>query len=132
MVTPWGPLTPALGGLFPDVAMEYYGQNNWTAGQSHLRDMAKQRLTSGITADKWNEVVADARLVLPVLRTHPEHVVLAFVYPKSSADFKVIAHNFADNYEKHFGVRVPVILANDVDGSPAGPFVADNAIGIIV
>lgn len=132
LATPFGPLKPEIGGVFPDAAFDYHMQSNWTAGQSHLRDMAKARLQGSTTADKWNEVVIDVRLLTPMLTTNPEQVLLAVVYPESNMAFKGIAANFARNYEKHFGVKIPVIKAKDVSGSATAPFVADDANEVIV
>jgi hypothetical protein len=124
---PYGKATPAHLYTLPDVAWTFTGQDDWTLSPSHLRDMVKLRLsTPSIVKGAWNEVVLDERLFLPDLAQFPSDVIVAIIYPKSVTNAKLVADKMAENIPKAFGqsLRIPVVMANDVDGNKVAPFEA--------
>jgi len=116
---------------FPGPALNYFGQKDFTPGQSALRDMAKSRVQysngtddKGPNVEKWNEIVVDEKLMLPEIWEDPAKIIPAFIYTKSGLPLSYTnAEKMRDEFcaENHVN-PIPLVEVDDTEYRAEGPF----------
>jgi len=117
---------------FPGPAIDYRRQAGWKAATSYMRDMATNRTkfsngsdSEGPNVEKWNEVVIDERLLLPLIDYDPAVAIPAFLYVSGPPQNKQMAQAMRDEFCKFNSVdKIPIIQCiKATDTMPAaGPF----------
>lgn len=123
--------------LFPGVAWNYHGQDDYKPGKEYLRDMIKARIErndgqdqDGPNIEKWNEVVLDEHLFLPDIWKDPAVAVPAFIYSKAGmgSGSRDATARMRDEYCNVNKVdKIPLVRINDMEAVPEfGPFEPDE------
>jgi len=123
----------------PGVAIDYHTsikREDWTPNpaNNHLREMANARVMysdgsdrEGPNIEKWNEVVIDEHLLIPMILKDPAAAIPAIVYLKG-VENKKHAINTRDDYVKGSKMtngKIPIVgVDKTITGAP-GPFFAE-------